>query len=314
MKRNLMLIVLLMAFAQTFSLQAQSEAGLISMTSFVPAQDGLSPAAQKNLEHRVSQIITKSGMGNINNSRFAVIPRFVVMEKTVNNGVPPMIVLNADITFYVGDVETGNVFGSYTTSAKGLGKNDTKAYISCINSIKPNDPELQAFMQSGKQKIIDYYNQKVDQLISKARQLESTGDYDGALAILLEIPEDCEKAFAKAAPVTAAVFQKKIDHQGEILYNQAYQIWSSTQTYDGAVEACDILAQIHPYSSSAPKARKLADTIGKRVKEIDQREWNFVLQQQKNEADITKALISAARDVGVAQAKQPVYNYNVVWW
>ena len=314
MKKSLLFLMLMLACVQPFMMKAQSNSGLIVMTAFVPTQDGLTETSKKSLEHKISQLITASGMGSIDNSRFAVIPRVVLADKRYTSGAPQMIVMDADVTFYIGDVETGNVYGSYTKNVKGVGETDTRAYISAIGNIKPKDAELQAFMQAGKQKIIDYYNQKVDQIINRARQFESQSDYDGALAALLEVPEEAVEAYAKVSPLIASIYQKKIDYEGEILYNQAYQIWNSTLNYDGAVEACGILAQISPYSKAAPKARTLSDNIGKRVREIDKREWNFIMQEQKNEADFNKALISAARDIGVAQAKQPIYNYNVVWW
>lgn len=314
MKRSLLFLMLALACVQPFATKAQSNSGLIVMTAFVPTQDGLAETSKKSLEHKISQMITASGMGSIDNSRFAVIPRIIVADKQISSGAPAMIVMDADVTFYIGDVETGNVFCSFTKSVKGLGETETRAYVSAISNIKPKDRELQAFMQTGKQKIIDYYNQKVDQIINRARLLESQSDYDGALAALLEVPEEAEVAYAKVSPLIASIYQKKIDYEGEILYNQAYHVWNSTLSYDGAMEACGILAMISPYSKAAPKAKTLSDSIGKRVREIDNREWNYIVQEQKNEADLNKALISACRDIGVAQAKQPVYNYNVVWW
>lgn len=314
MKRTISAIMMALFLFFGANLMGQSKTSTIVVTSFVPVQDGLSPTAAKNMENKISQIITASGMGSIDNSRFAVIPRIVVTNQYVQPSAPPMFAMNADITFYMGDVSTGNVFCSLTKSFTAVGETETRAYVGLISNIKPKDREIQQFMQTGKQKIIDYYNQKVDQIINRARQLESQSDYDGALIALLEVPEEAEEAYAKVSPLIASIYQKKIDYEGEILYNQAYQIWNSTLSYDGAVEACNLLALISPYSKAAPKARTLSDNIGKRVREIDNREWNFILQEQQNEADFNKALISAARDIGVAQAKQPIYNYNVVWW
>jgi hypothetical protein len=57
--------------------------------------------------------------------------------------------------------------------------------------------------------------------------------------------------------------------------------------------------------------------MAKRVKELDQREWNFKLKQQQDDVDITKATINAVRDIGVAygngQPKTIVYNTRG-WW
>lgn len=315
MKRTIKSIALGLALLFSVSLFAQSEASSIVVTSFVPDQDGLVPAAKKNMENKVSQLITSAGMGSIDNSRFALIPRIVVTEKNMSTATAtPMIQMNADITMYFGDVETGKVFGSHTLSVIGIGQNDTKAYISAISNIKPRDPEMKKFLDKCKQNVIDYYTQNADKIIKKALQMASTNDYDGALATLLEIPEDCGAAYDKASAQVANIFQQKINHEGEILYKEAYTLWNATLNYDGAVDACAILAQIHPMSSASGKANTLADQIGKRVREVDQREWNFKLQKQKDQTDLQKALINAAAEVAKAEANRPVYNYNVVWW
>jgi hypothetical protein len=63
----------------------------------------------------------------------------------------------------------------------------------------------------------------------------------------------------------------------------------------------------------------LVDKISKRVFELDKREWDFKLQQYKDGVDLQKAIISAARDIGVAYGNnQPdvIYNYEstlVLW-
>lgn len=314
MKRTLSAIVLGLALIASVNLMGQSKTSSIVVTSFVPEQDGLSEKAAKNMENKVSQMITASGMASIDDSRFAVIPRIVVTDEHLQASAPPMIAMSADVTFYMGDVSTGKVFGSITKSYKGVGETDTRAYVSIISNIKPRDKELQQFMERGKQKIIDYYNENADIIIKKALQLASTKDYDEALVVLSEIPEECVEAYDKASAHMATIYQQKINYEGEILYQEAYTLWNSTLDYSGAMDACAILARISPMSSAAGKANNLADQIGKRVREVDNREWNFKLQKQKDQADLQKALVNAAAEAAKAEANRPVYNYNVVWW
>ena len=63
-------------------------------------------------------------------------------------------------------------------------------------------------------------------------------------------------------------------------------------------------------------AQKLQKDIGGKLDEIDQREWNMKLQQQKDETSIRKAEMQAIRDIGVAfgENQQPI-TYNIrTWW
>ena len=308
--------LIIIAFTLFFeaNLFGQSQTSSIVVTGFVPEQDGLNSTATRNLENKISQMITIAGMGSIDNSRFAIIPRIVVTDKRIQSSVPSMVVMQADITFFMGDVSTGNVFGSLTKSLTGVGETDTRAYVSMISTLKPKDSELQRFMENGKQKIINYYNENADILIKKAQQLASMSDFDGALSILGEIPEECVEAFEKASVPMLTIYKNKIDYEGEILYREAYALWNATLDYDGAIEACNILAQISPYSSASSKAANLAESIGKRIREVDNREWNFKLQKEQNKLELQKAMLQLATEVARAEANRPVYNYNVIGW
>jgi len=100
--------------------------------------------------------------------------------------------------------------------------------------------------------------------------------------------------------------------------NEANNIWATNQDYSGAQRASEILNKIDPNSSCYKDAIVLSDKIAKRIKEIDQREWNFMLKEQQDSVDIEKATIKAARDIGVAYGEnQPEVVYETVvyyWW
>jgi hypothetical protein len=87
---------------------------------------------------------------------------------------------------------------------------------------------------------------------------------------------------------------------------------------NSAEAAAAYLAKIDPNSSCYAEAKVLNDKMAKRVKEIDQREWNFALKQQQDQVDIEKATIKAARDIGVAYGEnQPDVIYETAiygWW
>lgn len=299
-----------------YSFAQESNIGGLRLTPYVPQQiEHISPTVSHNLENKLLKIVNDYGLAGTGfDSRFILAANIEVVTKDITSTAPAMFVYNFDISFFIGDGIDGKMFSSYSIPIKGVGENETKAYLSAFRNIKTKDPAFGTFIQSGKQKIIDYYNQNVDQIIKHAQQLASISAYDEALTALFEIPDVCTDAYNRASTHIASIYQQKINYEGETLYNEAYTLWNSTLDYDGAVESCNILSQISPLSSASPKANSLSDKIAKRVKEIDSREWNFKLQQQKNEADITKALINAAAEVAKAEANRPVYNYNVLWW
>jgi uncharacterized protein YydD (DUF2326 family) len=99
---------------------------------------------------------------------------------------------------------------------------------------------------------------------------------------------------------------------------EAKNAWNQSQDASGASTASNYLGQIDPNASCYAEAIALSNSIAKRIKELDQREWNFQMKQQQDDVDIQKATIKAARDIGVAYGNGPkanVVQYNVYgWW
>ena len=57
--------------------------------------------------------------------------------------------------------------------------------------------------------------------------------------------------------------------------------------------------------------------IKQRIKELDDREWEFKVKQAQNTADLNKEIVRAAAKVAVAQAKSKptrVIVYNRFWY
>jgi hypothetical protein len=112
------------------------------------------------------------------------------------------------------------------------------------------------------------------------------------------------------------IYKKQIDKQCLSALSRAKSIWAAGQNMDAATQVGEVLATISPNASCFPDAQKFVDVVGKRVYQLDQREWSFMLKVQQDGVDIQKATIRAARDIGVAYGnhQQPVV-YNIrTWW
>lgn len=303
------------------------EGATIKVTPFIPAQGEPIPSvAMSALTNKLARIITVTGMSQDNGQRFALMPRVTIINKQVMAGAPPKIVMEAEITYYFGCVESGDLFCSVSKTYKGIGQTEAKAYMQMINSINPKDGEIQEFMAVARQKVVEYYKKRSKTLFAQANAQASSGKYDEAIATLCEIPEECDDIYTQAMELVPGIYQEKINYEGEALYAEASSTWGANQTYEGAEAAALLLSQINPWSSAFPKAAKLTEDISSRLRQIEDREWDYQVKAQENEqklkemeitnqAERDKQLISAARDVAIEEAKRPVYNYNyVIWW
>lgn len=295
----------------------------ISLCAYVPEQiEPISPIVKAALENRLSQIATKYGIGdNGLNKRFILVPRITVTDKSITSTAPPMHVMVMDIVFYIGDGVEAKLFSSFSISSKGVGENETKAYMAALKNIKTDNPKFEAFINDGKTKIIEYYNAQCDFILKDAEMLSSEMEYDEALTRLTAIPQVCSLCYVKSANLIKIIYQKKIDNQCKKLFNEASSIWSSKQDEEGAKEAVRLLTQIEPLSSCFSASNNLMEQIRQdirqRIKELDDREWAYKVQQQQNTADLNKEIIRAASRVAVAQAKSKptkVIVYNRFWY
>ncbi len=315
---------LLLAFASLTSSAQNTQGktedlGRIVVNSYVSDQiDGLPASAKSMLTNKLSQITTANGLGgNEIQPRFIITPNITVLSKNITPTAPPMHAYTLEVTLYIGDGIEGTKFASTSLSLQGAGTNEAKAYIAALKQLNPNNTDIQAFVDKGKVKIVEYYNSHCDFILKEAQTLESQQMFEEAIYKLSSVPEVCKECFDKSMDAVAPIYQKQIDRVCEMQLTKAQNAWNSGQNIQAADEAAGYLAAIEPAAACFSKAGALSKTIAARVKELDKREWDFKMKQQQDEVNIRKATITAARDIGVAygnnQPKSVTYNVRG-WW
>lgn len=293
--------------------------GNVSMSAYVSDQiENFPPAAQQVLSNKLTQIITQNGVTNGPlGSRFIVTPNISVMSKDITPTAPPMTALNLDITFFVGDGIEGRKFASKTVSVKGVGTNETKAYIEAIKMIKPADPALASLIAEGKKKIIEYYTANCDVVIKNAQAAASGGNYEEAISQLSGVPEAAKACYDKSMAAAAPMYKKLIDQQCNVKLTEARAAWNADQNSGGASNAGALLASINPEAACYKDAVALNNEISKRMQELGNKEWDYKMKEQQGNIDLAKSRIEAYRDINVAyhNSKRNVVNlYSIRWW
>lgn len=277
------------AYASAQNYQSSTDDfGRLALTPVIVEDSGVPANAANILKNKMTQMVTRSGL-----AADSPAPRFVItasvdpLYKETTATTPPMVALKVVTTLYIGDAETGQIFGTYAfNESKGVGTNETKAYIEATKSIRTNDPGALAFIEESKIKIIEYYNSQIDFIIAEARSLAGSDRYDDAIVLLSSVPTVCKDAHAKAMETIAEIFQEKIDVEGMALYNEAVATWKTGKTQDNAYAVVDILTAIHPNSKSFTRSMTLVTEIEgfyseleSRRRAIEQRNWDFKMQQ-----------------------------------
>jgi len=303
------------SFAQN-DLGKSDDAARIAITPYLDSSLGFNNEVSKQLRNKMTAILTKQGLAGSKNQRFIITANADVLSEDIVVTTQEMYQYQLDVHFIIGDGIEGTKFAMASQEVTGLGETKAAAYIAAIKKIKPSDPAFQAMIEEAKNKIIEYYNSKCDFIISEAQTFAQKQDYDVAIFKLMSVPDVCKDCYDKCMTAVQPIFQAKIDDEGARFLAEARNIWGAGQDASAADAAGSVLAQINPSSKSYAEAEKLSATIAKRVKELDQREWEFQLKQQQDAVDIEKANIKAVRDIGVAwgEHQQPV-TYNIrTWW
>jgi hypothetical protein len=208
-------LVLLMAGA----VQGQNDLGKsddlarIALNPYVPEQiEGMPAIARDNLKNKLGQIATANGIGGAaKNQRFIITANIAVLTKDITPTAPPMQALTLEVTIYVGDGREGTKFASTSRTVKGVGENENKAYIAALKGINAKDPEFASVLETGKARIIEYYNSRCDLIIQQASSLAGQEKFDEALSELMSVPEVCKQCHEFAMEAAVSVFKSKAE-------------------------------------------------------------------------------------------------------
>ena len=200
--------------------------GKVKLTTMIPADQGLSEVEMKALESKLTQMVTLNGIGGLGgNPRFVIAPIVNILKKDATSSAPVKYSISYDVLFYVADILTGNVFGSYDMKFTSVESSEARAFISGFENLNENDNGFQQFLKNAQDKIIKYYNDNGDKIISESNTLASQKKYAQAIALLKSIPMEAEVAYNKAAKLTPKLFQNYLDNECEtVLAMMKYEL------------------------------------------------------------------------------------------
>ncbi len=212
------------------------------------------------LNNKLSQIASKNGMGGIAfNPRFIITPNITVLTKDLTPTAPPMTAFTLEITFYIGDGIDGKLFANTSFEVKGVGTNETKAYIAALKQIKPAHPNLKNLIDEGKTKIIEYYNSHCDFIQKEALTKADRKEYDEAIASLLAVPEVCKDCYDACQDLTIKVFKMKMENECAENIQKATVAKTNNDWDEAASFLTTILPDISCYNNAQSLLKEIED-------------------------------------------------------
>ena len=256
------------------------------------------PQVVDYLTNRLRVLTSEAGgVGGMENSQFALAFDYDVIDKQIVSGVPTKIVYKVNVSMHIVDLKAQKVYATYSKEMKGIGDNETKALVNTFQKINVSNIEIRNFVQQGKRKIIDYYDNNYQNIIKVAQSLAVMKNFDAAIYNLMLVPECC-KGYEAVNKELMKVYQQFVNQHCNENLAQARAAWIAAPNSEGAATASVYLSEIYPDAACYGDAVELADEIKKKMGE----ELKFMMRQWANNISLERQRINAMRDISIAYA------------
>lgn len=260
----------------------------IFISSYPANNDILTEESSNQLDIKLRQLLTQNGISDDDpNCRFAIVVKPSIITKDIIPGPPAKVSMNIDFTFIVGDIEENKQYASTTISSIGVGVNENKALIAAIKAIKPRNPELLALLKDAKNKIVQYYSQKCDQIKMEAEREAAVHNYELAIYLLTQIPDVCDCAY-ECQDLAINYSNEYFNIQAKELINSAKAAWSASPNSEGATYAAEIISQIPANTIWQKELDNLISEINHKLKADEKRAWDFKVKQYTDRVEKQK--------------------------
>jgi hypothetical protein len=260
MKNILFLLLFITATVTAQNTRGKAnDAGRIVLNTFIEDLEGVPDGALKMLKTKITQMASKNGMGGSESfPRFVMSADIDILTQDITPTAPPKTALTLGVTLYIGDGIEGTVFATEYIELKGIGNNETKAYIQSFRALSPRNKKFNEFIETGKKKIIEYYNSRCDFILKEANTLADQKDFDKSITKLIEVPEVCKDCYDKAMDLSTTIFKRKMENECQENMSKS----NSLIAQDKWEEAANPIAGYTPDMACYPDVKSLFTKIG----------------------------------------------------
>lgn len=311
MKKILFLFAII--FSATAFSQTESDFSSMSLSVVMPENlENLSESQLSQFETKIVQIVNTSGLASSGyDNNFIIYPKLDVIEtNVVEGGMQNITTVSVDISLFIKQVENNILFSSVTKSIKGSGSTKQLALSNAISKIPTKDADLKKFIDSGKAKIIAYYNSKCTSIIAQADNFAKTENYEQALGLLMSVPPEATNCYTSMQTKAIALY-KAYQSKKCTSFIQEAKLALSAKNYEKTFNA---LSQIDPSSSCYKESQEMAKQAELHITKEENKQWNFMMKQYNDAVSLEKTRINAIKDIAVQYYKSQQNNvqYNLI--
>ena len=312
MKKTYFALIVL-ALSLTSYGQTTNDVGKIAISVVMPENvDGLDISQLSKLETKISQIVTVSGLASSGyNNNFVIYPKFAIYESNiVEGGMQNITVVTAELSLFIKQVDNNLLFSTISKPLKGIGSSKELAISNAISKIATNDPAFKTFIETGKLKIIAYYETKCVDIIKKSDSYVKMQQYEPALGLLMSVPEEVSNCYNQIQDKAIEAYKAYQTQKCSELIQKA----KTSLAGNDYIGTLNILSEINPSANCFNEAQTIAKSAETKVKAEEKKQWDFQMKQYNDAVSLEKQRIEAIKEIAVSYYKsQPTsVNYNYI--
>lgn len=201
MKKILSLIMLL----SSIGVLAQTNTLAISVATPMGIEN---ENTQEILKNTLAQAITLNGY-SATESRFVILPKITPLSKNTTASVPAKYIIELEAYFFLVDTYSKQIMSQCSFNLKGIAGNEDKAYIKAIRQINSRNSNIKRMLESGKQKIYDYFNSNSETIIKRIEAHINRQDYTAAIIEIYSIPMVCSELYNQVSELLSIIPTEK---------------------------------------------------------------------------------------------------------
>ncbi len=216
MKYILIISTLLFSFSELFS-QSSDDIGKISLHVVLPEEyspnfENLGIKELKKIKSKITSITSRNGIAGAGLGSFVIYPVLNIYdEEVLEGGLEHQTIIRAEFSLFIQQISNGQIYAEATIDLEGFGRDRSRALTKAIQGINIRDRIWKTMINESKQKIIDYYVAKCDDIMVEAEGYSKTRHYDDAIATLMQVPTEVGQCYKKIIGKSVEYYDYKME-------------------------------------------------------------------------------------------------------
>jgi len=214
--KYILILSILLSNISLFS-QSSDDIGKIALHVVLPEEyspnfENLGMNELKKIKSKIVSITSRNGVAGVGLGDFVIYPVLNIYEEEVlEGGLEHQTIIRADFSLFIQQVSNGQIYGEATIDIEGFGRDRSRALKKAIGQINTRDRVWKEMIIVSKQKIIDYYISRCDDIMVEAESYSKTRNYDDAIATLMQVPTQVGECYQKVIGKSVEYYDYKIE-------------------------------------------------------------------------------------------------------